>query len=1155
MPPPQPSEFAAAVPTASGMVAKKYSLWWAVGAALLGGLILTAIGVFSARRYYSAEARYRFESLVERMSSEVERSASQVVYGLKGANGVYAASKSVERSEFRAYVASRDLPKEFPGVLGIGFIQRVPREGLAAFTAAERADSAPDFAVHTVGDAHDDLYVIKFIEPLAPNEAAWGYDIGSDPMRRAAAEQAVRTGEATLTARVSLVQDAQQRAGFLYLLPVYRNGSHPKTAEERFAALAGLVIAPVVLEQVFAGIMDRTDGMLDVEVFDGPELDVVHLLLDADKQLVVTDAAVPFGGRMFYDVRQIPIGGRVWSLAFSTTEKFEAGVERMAPLLIGIGGIVLSVLGALPVWSLNRSRAQAVALAGEMTVSLRASEAEARKLAEVAALTHNAVIITDRAGKIEWVNAAFELITGFSTGEVMGRTPGSVLQGPDTDPATVTLMHDALAAGRGFRVEIVNYHKNGTTYWLAIEVQPRLDAAGNVTGFIGIEEDISERKAAELKLASSESLLRNLTDHSPGAFFRFEVAPGGQRRFTFLSEGFTPICGLTRESVLENASAVFASVDPADLPVVRDSLEQAIIAGTAWWQTYRVIFPDGGNHWVSSSSSAAILPDGTKTWVGAITDITDLQRARVEAEQANVAKSQFLAMMSHEIRTPMNGVIGMTSLLLDTPLTADQKEYAEVIRTSGESLLTLINEILDFSKIESGHFELENEVFSLRECVESALDLLSTRAAQKGLDLLYEIVDGAPSEMKGDITRIRQILLNLIGNALKFTKEGEVELIVNAGPSVGGESCELMFTVRDTGIGIPPEGLTRLFRSFSQVDASTTRKYGGTGLGLAISKRLAELMGGKMWVTSTPGEGSTFHFTVQVQLVSSGSRPFISTASLPLKGRRLLVVDDNAASRRILSVLAKKWGMDVELFEGGAAALARLAQGARFDLAILDMQMPEMDGEMLAMEIRHRLSVSAPKLLLLSSVGRGSSSLPPGLFSAVLNKPAKPAQIFDALTRIFGGAAAAGPLAASLPAAAPGAMRPDRVLLAEDNVVNQRVALLMLARLGYRADLAANGLEVLDALERQTYDVVLMDVQMPELDGLEASRQIRLAAPCEKPQPWIIALTANAMKEDREICLSAGMNDYLSKPIKSDELAAALERAASARPGRAGPGR
>jgi len=1002
--------------------------WLATSVTLLLGLALTALGVASARKYYEAEARHRFESLAERLSSEVERSANIVVYGLKGARGVYAASKSVERDEFRAYVASRDLPREFPGTLGMGFIQRVPRADLAVFIAAERADNAPDFTVHTNGDAPD-LYVIKFIEPLATNRPAWGYDVGSEAVRRAAVEQAVRTGEPTLTSRLALVQDEQKRVGFHFLVPVYRNGTNPQTPAERIAALVGLVYAPVVLEEVFAHIMNHVDGQIDVEVYDGTELSAANLLLDADLELVApANPAAPaeFGGRMFHEVRQIAIGGRVWSLAFSTTPKFEAGVERVAPVLVGLGGILVSALAALAVWSLNRSRARALALARDMTISLRESEA----------------------------------------------------------------------------------------------------------------------------------LLRNLTDNTPGAFFRFEVAPGGARRYTFLSEGFTTLFGVRRELVLAKAAMAFASVDPADRAAVRESLERAITTGTAWRHDFRLSRPDGIYRWVTASSTAAIHPDGTKTWVGAITDITELQQARVEAEKANAAKSQFLAMMSHEIRTPMNGVIGMTSLLLETPLSADQKEFAEVIRSSGESLLALINDILDFSKIEAGHFELENEVFSVRECVEGTLDLLATRAAQKGIDLLYEISDGVPAEVRGDSSRLRQILLNLIGNALKFTERGEVELTVRLGAAAaGGETCELLFAVRDTGIGIPPEGQARLFKSFSQVDASTTRKYGGTGLGLAISKRLAELMGGTMGVTSEAGQGSTFHFSVRVQPAPAGSRPFVPGNRPLMAGRRLLVVDDNAASRRILGALAEKWGLPAQVAESGADAFALLAEGRRFDLAILDMQMPGMDGVMLATEIRRLLGAEAPKLLLLSSIGRGSASLPPGLFAAVLSKPAKPSQIFDALANIVAGATgiAAAPAPVG-PGSAPAATRRERILLAEDNIVNQRVALLMLSRLGYRANVAANGLEVLDALKRQTYDIILMDVQMPELDGLEASRQIRAATPGVGDRPWIIALTANAMKEDRDICLAAGMNDYLTKPIKTVELAAALERAPVAR-GSAAPWR
>jgi CheY-like chemotaxis protein len=536
-----------------------------------------------------------------------------------------------------------------------------------------------------------------------------------------------------------------------------------------------------------------------------------------------------------------------------------------------------------------------------------------------------------------------------------------------------------------------------------------------------------------------------------------------------------------------------------------------------------------------------------RVWYGVLADITELQQAREAAEQANVAKGQFLAIMSHEIRTPMNGVIGMTSLLLDTPLSAQQKEFAEVVRYSGESLLTLINDILDFSKIEAGRFDLERAPFNVRDCVESALDLLAVKAGEKGLDLIYEVGDGVPADVSGDVTRLRQIIVNLVSNALKFTERGEVEVSVRlappAEPPLPEGQREMLFAVRDTGIGIPAEAQAKLFSSFTQVDASTTRKYGGTGLGLAISKRLAEMMGGRMWLESEPGRGSTFFFTVRADVVSSG-RSFVAASRSPLPGKRMLVVDDNATNRRILLSLATKWGMQAVETDGAAAALARLRQGERFDVAILDGFMPEMDGVMLARAIRELPGGAAMPLLLLSSIGGQVIGDEPGLFAARLTKPAKPAQLFDALVKIAGGGpiATATATATTAPIIKTQPTQSARVLLADDNSINQMVALHQLARLGYRADVAANGLEAVDAVRRQDYDIILMDVQMPEMDGIEATRQIKALVATGRPVPWIIALTAGAMEKDRENCLAAGMDDFLTKPMQSQDLVAALAR-------------
>jgi len=798
----------------------------------------------------------------------------------------------------------------------------------------------------------------------------------------------------------------------------------------------------------------------------------------------------------------------------------------------------------------------------------------------------DAVIATDIEGKITFMNKIAEELTGWTLHEAVMKPANEVFNiiNENTRQKVDNPITKVLANGMvvGLANHTILIRKDGTEVAIDDSGAPIKDRNDNTTGVVLVFRDITERRHVEEALQESEQLYRAIGESID--YGVWVCAPDG--RNIYASESFLKLVGITQEQCSNFGWG--DTLHPDDTERTIAAWKECVRTGGTWDIEHRFRGVDGKWHDILARGMPVRNERGEVTsWAGINLDISriklvegelrkardelemrvlertaDLSEAkeelecmneelRVEIEKRNRAaeslraakdaaeaavqtKSDFMANMSHEIRTPMNAVIGMTSILLDdADLNPEQKDFIETIKMNGDALMVIINDILDFSKMESEKAMLEEQPFELRSNVEEALDLVSATAADKKLNLAYTIDNNVPECIIGDPTRLRQILGNLLHNAVKFTERGEINLSVLAPGLSGNGTSEIHFAVQDTGIGISPDQMDRLFQPFSQVDATVTRKYGGTGLGLAISKKLVEQMGGNIWVESKPGICSTFHFTIKADAAIGGQKT-LAGVQPQLAGKSVLIADDNKTNRHILGAYVYSWGMSPLIAASGKEALGWIQRGDTFDVAILDMSMPEMDGLTLAKKIR-KYNKSIP-LVMLTSMGQ---RVDPDFFDAYLFKPIKPSQLHKVLINIF----VIQQSRESVRAASGNKVDETKnlkILLAEDNVSSQKVALQILKRLGYKADVVANGIEVLQALERQPYDLVLMDIRMPEMDGLQATRIIRQRWPDNGPK--IIAITAYALQGDKEKCIEAGMDDYISKPIKMNELAEVLSK-------------
>jgi PAS domain S-box-containing protein len=1166
--------------------------------------VATFIGWSVSRSQLLDQDYDRFQIRVGQITNEISQRVLGYEQVLIAARAFLTANVTVNRRSWQEFANQLDLDHSFPAITGIGFVPYVPVAQVPAFLAATRADGVPNFAIHPAGQRPDYL-PIQWLEPANKNQSAIGYDLGSDALRRAMAEASRDNGRATLPLPRIRLEDPIPKEAVLFLLPVYRPGIPLATVADRRAALRGWVVAPFRVHEVMAGVVHAENADMDFEIFDGEASAPGQLLYDDAGVLHGTD---PKYRTAFKQDAVLDVGGRTWTIHFTTRPAFFRASDRSKHVFILIGGCCISLLMFGITRSLATTRERAFALAAQMTERLRVQE-------RAMVSSHAGILITDALqpeNPVMYVNPAMERISGYSMAEFLGRNC-RFLQGPDRDQPDLQALRQALAAGTSCQVVLRNRRKDGTLFWNELSVAPVRDEIGRVTHFVGIAEDVTERKRVEAEVLRTALALES-QNRRQTALASLELAINQQRElqavmdrivqivtellpatggasiilWDAVQESFTissstvpqqevnlsakrvrPKGGATRWIVDRRQPMIVSDIrkDPFTANQMLPAFGLQAYAGVpllAEDESLGVLYALDKEPRQYSSEDIEFLSALAHRAATAITKVRlyeSLQQAKDAAEAANRAKSDFLANMSHEIRTPMNSIIGMTELALEGALTREQRGYLSAVRNSGEDLLSIIDGVLDFAKIEAGKFELQEEVFGLRNALEPTLKMLGVRAGQKGLELTFHVAPEVPDNLIGDVVRLRQILLNLVGNAIKFTEQGEVNVDVRLASGepkdaigVSASRRVLHFCIRDTGIGIPADKLAVIFQPFEQVDTLITRRYGGTGLGLPISFQLVQLMKGRIWVESEVDGGSHFHFTAAVS-APPDSQPAPSVSEVKeLINLPVLIVDDNASNRRIVGELLENWQVKTVAVPDTESALNELtratAAGCPYRLILIDSVLTDRDGFTLTNQLRERSGPNIEIIMMLPSAdcADGVARCQEMGVSHYLTKPISQSELFDAVVyAVLPHPCHEATTDATLRETA--RRRPLHVLLAEDNPVNRELAVALLGNLGHKVNFAADGYAVLAALEKAAFDVVLMDLQMPKLDGLETAREIRRREQASavdgssgKRRLPIIAVTAHAMKADRELCMAAGMDGYVTKPIRRRELLVALDR-------------